>query len=161
MRQSSSLFPLAVTFVAGFFFVALVFLVPSFAAAAEASKKDNQACSCPAAPPAALDDKPWRKNKFAKITIAPNHVARLTVRDRIAAMEIIQVALSRVPDGSTYVWHRGHGKLSGIVNPTGSFKKSDGQICRHFIVMYASGVHTRKTETIACRLENGIWRMDG
>ena len=38
--------------------------------------------------------------------------------DEIAALEAIRVALTEVGDGTTYVWHRQHGRLSGIVQPT-------------------------------------------
>ena len=47
--------------------------------------------------------------------IAP--VDQLDARDEVAALERIQYALSEVGDGSTYVWKRWHGRLSGIDTP--------------------------------------------
>jgi len=49
---------------------------------------------------------------------------KLDEKDEIAALERIQYALSEVGDGKTYVWRRWHGRLSGIVQPTASFKDS-------------------------------------
>lgn len=83
------------------------------------------------------------------------------VADQQAALESVQYALSSIGDGSTYVWHRHHGKLSGIVQPTQSFKDAEGKICRHFIVTFSSGSYSKRTETVACRTANGIWQLDG
>ena len=60
---------------------------------------------------------------------------KLDVRDEIAALERIQYALSEVGDGSTYVWRRWHGRLSGVVHPTVSFKDDSGKVCRHLVVL--------------------------
>lgn len=87
--------------------------------------------------------------------------AGLDVTDQRAALESVQYALSEIGDGSSYVWHRGHGKLSGVVQPTQSFKDEQGKICRHFIVMLASGTYSKRTETVACRMNDGIWQLDG
>lgn len=76
-------------------------------------------------------------------------------------LESVQLALSRVADGSSYVWHRSHGRLSGVVRPTSSFKDARGQVCRHLTVVLNSLDTTKRTEAIACRLENGIWQIDG
>lgn len=81
--------------------------------------------------------------------------------DKRAALESVQYALSEIGDGSSYVWHRGHGKLSGVIQPTQSFKDAQGKICRHFVVMLASGTYSKRTETVACRMSGGIWQLDG
>lgn len=86
---------------------------------------------------------------------------QLDVNDEIAALERIQYALSEVGDGSTYVWRRWHGRLSGIVQPTASFRDPDGKVCRHMVVMMTTGKHTKKQEGIACRLPSGRWQLDG
>ncbi|MBU2580999.1 MAG: hypothetical protein KJ622_04695 [Alphaproteobacteria bacterium] len=80
--------------------------------------------------------------------------------DRAAALESVQFALAELGDGASYVWHRGHGKLSGVVQPTQSFVDGKGRVCRHVVVLLSAGEKSRKTEAIACRLENGVWRFD-
>lgn len=81
--------------------------------------------------------------------------------DRAAALENVQFALSELGDGASYVWHRRHGKLSGVIRPTQSFVDTTGRVCRHIVVLLSAGEKSRKTEAIACRLENGVWRFDG
>lgn len=85
----------------------------------------------------------------------------LDVNDEIAALESMQLALTQVADGSTYVWHRSHGRLSGLVRPTASFKDKQGQVCRHLVVVLNGVDFTKKTETIACRGADGAWQLDG
>jgi hypothetical protein len=86
---------------------------------------------------------------------------KLDEKDEIAALERIQYALSEVGDGKTYVWRRWHGRLSGIVQPTASFKDNGGKVCRHLIVLMTTGTNTKKQEGIACRLPSGRWQLDG
>ncbi len=85
----------------------------------------------------------------------------LDERDELAALEAVHVALSEVGDGSSYVWHRPGGIISGVIQPSASFKDISGRVCRHIEVMLIAGTHTRKTEGIACRLLNGSWQLDG
>jgi surface antigen len=85
----------------------------------------------------------------------------LDENDEIAALEAVRVALSEVGDGSTYVWHRAHGRLSGLVQPTASFKDPAGRVCRHILMMMTTGGYTAKAEGIACRLADGRWQLDG
>jgi surface antigen len=85
----------------------------------------------------------------------------LDEKDEIAALERIQYALSEVGDGKTYVWRRWHGKLSGLIQPTTSFKDANGKICRHLVVMMTTGRNTKKQEGIACRLPSGRWQLEG
>ena len=91
--------------------------------------------------------------------IEPPH--QLDANDEIAALERIQYALSEVGDGATYVWRRWHGQRSGIVQPTSSFRDTDGRVCRHMVVMLTTGTRTKKQEGIACRLPSGRWQLDG
>jgi hypothetical protein len=86
---------------------------------------------------------------------------KLDEKDEIAALERIQYALSEVSDGKTYVWRRWHGRLSGIVQPTASFKDPSGKVCRHLIVLMTTGQNTKKQEGVACRLPSGRWQLDG
>ena len=87
--------------------------------------------------------------------------ATLDDTDEVATLDAIHTALSQVGDGGTYVWHRQHGRLSGIMQPTQSFKDKSGNVCRHLVIMLISGRHTQRTEGIACRLANGRWQLDG
>lgn len=81
--------------------------------------------------------------------------------DRAAAMESVQIALSRVADGSTYIWHRPSGLYSGSVKPTKSFRTPNGELCRHIVVEMSSEEDFRVVEGIACRGANKVWRLDG
>ena len=85
----------------------------------------------------------------------------LTRYDRLAALEAVQIALSEVGDGDSYVWRRHHGRLNGVIQPTKSYKDGSGRVCRHVIVLLNSGNYSRKREGIACRHNDGIWSLDG
>ncbi len=91
--------------------------------------------------------------------IAP--VDQLDARDEVAALERIQYALSEVGDGSTYVWKRWHGRLSGVIHPTVSFEDPSSQVCRHITVLMTTGKRSSKMEGIACRMASGRWRLEG
>ena len=71
------------------------------------------------------------------------------------------MALTEVGDGATYVWHRRHGRLSGIVQPTASFKDPAGRVCRHIVLVLSSLDHSGKVEGIACRAPDGRWQLEG
>lgn len=85
----------------------------------------------------------------------------LTRIDEMAALEAIQVALSGVADGATYVWRRNHGYLNAVIRPTQSFKDSRERVCRHVVIMLNSGTHSRRAEGIACRISDGRWSLEG
>jgi hypothetical protein len=82
-------------------------------------------------------------------------------RDEAAALEAVQLALTEVGDGSTYVWYRHGGRLSGLVQPTQSFKDALGRVCRHIVVTLNDASRSKRTEGIACRLSDGGWELDG
>ena len=71
------------------------------------------------------------------------------------------MALTEVGDGNSYVWYRRHGRLSGIVQPTVSFKDPAGRVCRHILLIMTVGAATGRAEGIACRLGDGRWQLDG
>ncbi|HET6389462.1 RT0821/Lpp0805 family surface protein [Hyphomicrobium sp.] len=79
--------------------------------------------------------------------------------DEYAALESVQLALTEVADGSSYVWHRAHGRLSGVVKPLASFKDTRGSVCRHAVVTLTGVDTTKETEIVACRLPTGIWQL--
>jgi hypothetical protein len=120
----------------------LLLLVPVRSDARAEEVKPDAPAPCPCARPA-------------------DRVPPLDENDEIAALEAIRVALSEVGDGATYVWHRKHGRLSGLVQPTASFKDAAGRICRHILLILTTGRQTGKVEGIACRLANGRWQLDG
>lgn len=112
-------------------------------------------CTCPTNPskPPGVSAKP----KFAEA----NATALLDENDEIAALEAIRIALTEVGDGGSYVWRRTHGRLSGIVQPTASFKDPAGRVCRHIVLTMSIGMASARAEGIACRLADGRWQLDG
>lgn len=106
-------------------------------------------CACPSA-----SDKPQRP-KFAGFP------SSLDESDEIAALSALHEGLATTADGAKYVWHRGNGRLSGIVNPVNSFRNGDGAICRHIVVLLTTGLVTKKTEGTACRGQGGRWELAG
>ncbi|MBS0231885.1 MAG: hypothetical protein JSR99_00180 [Proteobacteria bacterium] len=144
MSTNASFFPLAAAGATAFALVAAIFVPYDYSWAAEQSLG---ATAC--AKPSALDLKP--KLPEVKTVLDQN--------DEYAALESVQYALTEVADGSSYVWHRAHGRLSGAVKPVSSFKDAHGSVCRHAIVVLHGSDRTRSTEIIACRLPTGIWQL--
>lgn len=130
-------------------------LAPHQASAQSASPAPRAPCTCPTNPskPPGVSAKP----KFAEA----NATTFLDENDEIAALEAIRVALTEVGDGGSYVWRRTHGRLSGVVQPTASFKDPAGRVCRHIVLTMSIGMATAKAEGIACRLADGRWQLDG
>jgi hypothetical protein len=126
--------------------------VPWHASAENTKAAESPQCMCPNSGKAPSF---WAKPKYA-VAAEP-----LDENDEIAALEAIRVALTEVGDGATYVWHRQHGRLSGIVQPTVSFKDSGGRVCRHILLIMTVGTATGRAEGIACRLDDGRWQLDG
>jgi hypothetical protein len=147
MRQTMPLFTLAVTMLTAFVLAVTVFVTPNFALA-EQPHALRPACDCP-------KTRKSSQQKFADIH------GPLDDSDELAALASVQMGLSQAGDGTTFVWRRGNGRLSGTVSPTSSFRNRDGAICRHLIVLLTTGFKTKKTEGIACRLPNGRWQLDG
>jgi len=131
-------------------------LICGLAHAHDAKPAEQPHCSCPTpdpnpSKPPAVSAKP----KFAETN------AHLDENDEIAALEAIRVALTEVGDGATYVWYRQHGRLSGIVQPTASFKDLAGRVCRHILLIMTVGSAKGRAEGIACRLGDGRWQLNG
>jgi len=117
-------------------------------------------CTCPNVQPNSAHE----PNKAPAVSVKPKFAegeANLDENDEIAALEAIRVALTEVGDGSSYVWYRRHGRLSGIVQPTVSFKDPGGRVCRHILLIMTVGAATGRAEGIACRLGDGRWQLDG
>lgn len=183
MRQHTSLFPAAAASALAFTMAAIIFIAPGFALAAESKSNKTQSSSKPHAttapkPNPATEtqsqpktgentcgcpqqkEKLWSRPKFAEMPPVSQPVM-LDESDEIAALESVQFALSEVGDGASYIWHRNNGHLSGMVQPVTSFKDGQGQICRHVIVLLTSGINSKKTEGVACRLTTGQWKLEG
>jgi surface antigen len=88
-------------------------------------------------------------------------VPRFDDKDEIAALDAIRLALTEVGDGSSYVWYRHGGRLSGVVQPTQSFLDTRGRVCRHILVTLSAGGQSSRAGVIACRLSDGNWVLDG
>ena len=183
MRTTETAVAIPLTVFAGFFLAAAVLMTgePGFAqgrsqdlgslarppAATEdgAATSGAGACSCSngGQPPASNTgpippeqrEKLWPKPALADLK------STLDDTDAIAALEAVQMALTEVGDGATYIWHRRHGRLSGAIQPTSSFKDSTGHVCRHIVMALTSGSYSRKAEGIACRLSTGVWVLEG
>lgn len=147
MYRSHHLSTLAATASAAFFLSAAVLL------SSEPARSDPADQRQPA-PPAANDGSTLRPT----ISAIP---MRLNPADELATLEAIHLTLSEVGDGSTFVWRRANGRISGVFQPTQSFRDDAGRICRHFRMMLSSGTYSRKTEAIACRGIKGAWTLDG
>ncbi len=158
MRQSKSLLPITATAVTGFFFAATILLTPTFVIAADQKpatpapeqRSGGASCTCPE-----QRTSPWARPKYAGLKPA------LDGRDHVAALESVQFALTEVGDGGTYTWELTNGHLSGAVQPTSSFRDGSGKVCRHVIVLLTTGDRSSKAEGVACRLDNGVWQLEG
>lgn len=160
MRETLPFVSLAAGGLTAFALVATIFLSAHDAFAGDpantmAGNAQAPSCNCPGA------SNSRQKPKFADLKSAPDDGRPLDSSDEIAALSSVQHALSATADGATYVWHRNNGRISGLVQPTSSFKSVEGGICRHIVVMMTTGNKTRKTEGVACRQQNGVWSLEG
>ena len=87
--------------------------------------------------------------------------ARLSQRDRVAALQALDLALSELGDGVTLVWQRPERGLVGKIKPVSAFRDDRGRACRHVIYSLALGTYQRQIEGVACRESNGSWSLSG
>jgi len=127
----------------------MILVSANFAHAGEKAVAEAS-CRCPKT----ANDSAATKSKFIETKIL------LDQNDEFAALESVQLALTEVADGSSYIWHRSHGRLSGIVKPISSFKDTRGAVCRHAVVVLSGIDQTKRTEIVACRLPTGIWQLE-
>jgi surface antigen len=120
----------------------------------------DEKASGPAANPCPGPGKELRENLWPRPKYAEAR-PDLHASDEDATLEALQLALTEIGDGSSYVWHRYNGQLSGVVQPTISFKDVNGRICRHIVLLLSSGAYSKRTEGIACRLQSGTWQLEG
>ncbi|MGO4686244.1 hypothetical protein [Hyphomicrobium sp. 2TAF46] len=145
MSSNASLFSTAAAGATAFALVAAIFMPYGRAWGAE---KSPATAACP---------KPNALSETTKFTTVKTALDR---DDEYAALESVQFALTEVADGSSYVWHRAHGRLSGVVKPVSSFKDTRGSVCRHAVVTLSGVDTTKETEIVACRLPTGIWQLE-
>jgi hypothetical protein len=81
--------------------------------------------------------------------------------DEIAVLEALHLALTGVPDGATYIWHRRGGGIRGTVRLTTSFRDAGDRVCRHLIVLLVAGHSAGRAEGIACREADHAWTLGG
>jgi len=137
----------------------LLILAPALVHAtdkAPTKQPDAATCTCPDSENA----KPWPRPKLADAE-PMKPMPGLDAHDEIAALEAVHLALSEIGDGASYVWHQRHGRLSGIISPTSSFKDPTGRVCRHIIMSLSAGPSTARTEGVACRMADRSWRLEG
>lgn len=118
----------------------------------DAKPSEQGTCTCP------RDEEAPRREarpKFADLKTT------LDESDEIAALEAVRVALTEIGDGTTFVWRRQNGRISGVIRPTSSFKDASGRVCRHILVVLSAGARSGKIEGIACRANDGNWELDG
>ncbi|MEO1282489.1 MAG: hypothetical protein AAFV69_12225 [Pseudomonadota bacterium] len=159
MRDNECVLGLVPAFLLAFICFTAVVLSTSDVFAADVGLKPTLGPQSSTAPP---PPEAHSKNTTSRQFTALRSSTRpyFTATDKLTALESLQFALSQVADGSSYVWHRNHGQLSGIVQPTRSYFGRNGEVCRELIVFLSSSDRSRKTKTSACRMDNGIWRLD-
>jgi hypothetical protein len=128
----------------------LLALAPARETAAQEARPAQPPCTCPT-PPQAPAAAP--RPKFADHSLDSS--------DEIATLEAIGMALTQTGDGSSFVWHRNNGRLSGVVHPTLSFKDAAGRVCRHIVLVLTTGYRSGRVEGVACRLADGRWQLEG
>lgn len=117
------------------------------ATASPTNLKHNSATAAPPAPQA----NPVRQ--FAQLR------AQLGHGERVIAMRALHLALSQVPDGGAFVWRKRSRSLKGVIKPSKPFRNDGGQICRHLVYALALGRYVKQIEGIACRQDDGRWRL--
>lgn len=152
MRSANSLAPTVLGLATAFTLAAVVVMAPDLVAAESTPSDASTPCD---------DCRPDGGPMSGRAAAKPEPRPRLDDSDRLAALEALQLALSEVGDGASYVWHARTGRVSGVVKPTQSYKDQGGRICRHVVVVLSAASRQRQTEGVACRLATGIWQLEG
>ena len=125
----------------------------------------NSATAEDSTPPVKKFDQPYSGNleqwPLTTLTRRSSPTKPLNAGDQRAALEAIHFALREVADGSVFVWRRQTGALRGLVKPTSSFRDAEGAVCRHLIFSMSHAETTREIESIACRQNDGSWKLSG
>jgi surface antigen len=148
MSSNPCFFPLAAAGATAFALVAAIFVPYDYSLAAD----HGFSAAAPTKSTAIVPEAKLPGINAAKASLDEN--------DEYAALESVQLALTELADGASYVWHREHGNLSGVVQPIASFKDTRGSVCRHAVVVLSGLGMTKRTEIVACRLPTGIWQLE-
>lgn len=85
--------------------------------------------------------------------------SKLGYSDKMLALRALHLALSQVPDGGTFVWHKKSRSLKGVIRPSKAFRNAEGEVCRHVIYALELGRIMKQVEGIACRQDDGRWQL--
>ncbi len=85
--------------------------------------------------------------------------SKLRPADEYATLYAMQIALSRVGDGQTFVWSRPKRQLRALITPLSSWRHVNGSICRKISVSLSLGSTLKRMKTIACRDKKRVWQM--
>ena len=85
--------------------------------------------------------------------------AKLRPADEFAALYALQIALSRVGDGQSFVWGRPKRKLRAVITPVSSFRAQSGDICRKIVFTMSLGNYAKRIKTTACRAKDNSWKL--
>ncbi|MCF6199491.1 MAG: hypothetical protein L3J67_08855 [Hyphomicrobiaceae bacterium] len=85
--------------------------------------------------------------------------SKLRPADEYATLYAMQIALSRVGDGQTFIWSRPKRQLRALITPLSSWRHVNGSICRKISVSLVLGTTLKHMETIACRNKKRVWQM--
>jgi hypothetical protein len=99
------------------------------------------------------ETKKTRKMNFSQLR------SKLRPADEFAALYALQIALSRIGDGQTYVWGRPKRQLRALITPINSYRNETGSICREIIVSMVLGSYLKRIETTACRAKDHSWQL--
>ena len=163
-RSDALIAPFLGFIAAAVFLVGMVMLTPMPAFAGEPTAQANgqpQESPPNASPPCSCGDRAGQTARAAPIDPKADLRGLLDQHDQTAVFQALHLALSEVADGSSYVWHRSHGRLSGVVQINGTTRNGAGSICRRMTIMLTSGTETRKIATSACRLADRSWQIVG
>lgn len=138
------------------FLVCIVLLGPDVAFAGEPKSQAGSQAS----PPCNCADQSGRTSPAVSPDAPTDIRGSLDHYDQLAVIQAMHLALTEIGDGASYVWHRSHGRLSGIVQINGTYK-SGGNLCRRMTVMLTAGTETRRISTTACRLADRSWQIVG
>jgi len=85
--------------------------------------------------------------------------SRLDQKDHVVAMRALQLALTQVEDGGTFLWQKKSRALKGMIKPSNAFRNASGAVCRHVIYALSLGRYLKQIEGIACRQNDGRWQL--
>lgn len=104
-------------------------------------------------------DMNWSDARKPRIMKFSQLRSRLRPADGFAALYALQIALSRVGDGQTYIWGRPKRQLRALITPISSYRSKSGNICREIMVSLTLGSYLKRIKTTACRAKDRSWQL--